>query len=69
MKIETTVTKTFIIYLGQNSRIERPPVATGVCDHNVMVLIDSDYSTGGAETLEHSVRPSTVPVLQGLHYF
>ena len=32
-----------------------------------MVFVDSHNGAGGAETLEHTVRPATMAMLQRLH--
>lgn len=42
------------------------PVAAGILDDDVVVLVDAAHRARGGERLEHAVRPAAVAVLQGL---
>lgn len=42
------------------------PVAAGILDDDVVVLVDAAHRACGGERLEHAVRPAAVTVLQRL---
>lgn len=40
------------------------PVAAGVLDNNVVILINATYCPSRCESLKHAVSPSTVAMLE-----
>lgn len=43
------------------------PVATGVLNNNVVILINATYCSGRCECLKHAVGPSAVAMLERLN--
>lgn len=49
-----------------NARRVRTPVAAGILDDNVVVLVDAAHGSRGGQRLEHAIRPAAVAMLQRL---